>query len=133
MSQDLTLYRHLQPKLFYTDNMINKDMLESIFTLLLDNVTPVKKYLHLLTFFLFHSCISQILNSVSEINNAICSILNDLPAPSELQSETKLVVVFNSECTVDISELEHILGHSLPAVLQIAYKEQVFILQVHKF
>ncbi|KNZ75180.1 hypothetical protein J132_04665 [Termitomyces sp. J132] len=130
MSRDLTLYGHSQPELFYTDNMQDKGMLEHIFTSLLDKVTPIEKYSHLPNFSLPHSCTPQILNSASEINNAIRGILNDLPTPSESQLGGKIVVGFDSEWNMDTSPSGHIVGHGPPAVVQIAYKNQVFILQI---
>ncbi|KNZ81683.1 hypothetical protein J132_10963 [Termitomyces sp. J132] len=122
--------QYAEPELFYTDNMQDKGMLEHIFTSLLDKVTPIKKYSHLPNFSLPHSCTPQILNSALEINNAICGILNDLPTPSESQLGGKIVVGFDSEWNMDTSPSGHMVGHGPPAVVQIAYKNQVFILQI---
>ncbi|KAG6891629.1 hypothetical protein C0992_001314 [Termitomyces sp. T32_za158] len=130
VSQDLSLYGHSQPELIYTDNMSDKTMLERIFTSLLDQVVPVQKYSHLPDFSLPPSCVPQVLDSVSAINNAIRGILNDLPMPSELQSGGNLVVGYDSEWNVDMSGLGHVVSRGPPAVVQIAYKDQVFILQI---
>ncbi|KAG6835293.1 hypothetical protein H0H93_003051 [Arthromyces matolae] len=130
MSHDLTQYGHPQPELFYTDNLIDKGMLESIFTSLLNEVTPIEKYAHLPYIALPLSCTPQVLSSVTEINNTIRGILDDIPSPSESLSDTRLVVGFDSEWNVETSMSGHIVGHGPPAVIQIAYKKQVFILQV---
>ncbi|KAG6870957.1 hypothetical protein C0992_012035, partial [Termitomyces sp. T32_za158] len=130
-SEDLTLYGHSQPKIIYTDNMADKAMLEGIFKSLLAKVVPVQKFSHLPEFTLPHSCVPQVLDSASEINNAIHGILNDLPMSSkELQSGEKLVVGFDSEWNVDTSGLGHIVSCGPPAVIQIAYQNQVYILQI---
>lgn len=47
MSQSLQQYGHLQPALFYTDNMADKQFLEAAFPSLLQDVVPVEKYAHL--------------------------------------------------------------------------------------
>ena len=75
----------------------------------------------------------QVLDSVSAINNAIHSILDDLPMPSELKSGGNLVVGYDSEWNVDLSGLGHVVSRGPPAIVQIAYNDQIFILQVSVF
>ncbi|KAJ7148832.1 hypothetical protein C8R46DRAFT_1230890 [Mycena filopes] len=47
LRDDLTIYGHELPEVFYTDNMAHKPMLEKVFPSLLDNVTPVEKHAQL--------------------------------------------------------------------------------------
>ncbi|KAG6818631.1 hypothetical protein H0H93_003310 [Arthromyces matolae] len=123
MSEDLTLYGHTQPEVFYTDNLADKGMLESIFTSLLNDVIAVEKYSHLPTFTLPSSSIVN-LKSASEINNVIRSILDTVPQSGNL------VVGFDSEWNVETSATGRITGHGPPAVIQIAHEEKVYVLQI---
>ncbi|KAG6848087.1 hypothetical protein H0H93_003468 [Arthromyces matolae] len=123
MSEDLTLYGHTQPEVFYTDNLADKGMLESIFTSLLNDVIAVEKYSHLPTFTLPSSSIIT-LKTASEINNVIRSILDTVPQSGNL------VVGYDSEWNVEISAAGHITGHGPPAVIQIAYETKVYVLQI---
>lgn len=47
MRDSLSLYGHRQPTVFYTDNMADKQFLESCFPSLRDGVVDVDKYSHL--------------------------------------------------------------------------------------
>ncbi|KAG6808759.1 hypothetical protein H0H92_002998 [Tricholoma furcatifolium] len=124
MSKDLARFGHDQPALFYTDNMSDKGMLESIFSSLLEDVVAVEKHSHLPLFALPSSIVPQVLHSVSEINNTMRSILDDI-SPSG-----PIVVGFDSEWNVDVGSSGRIVGHDPPSVIQIAYKTQVYILQI---
>ncbi|KAG6818601.1 hypothetical protein H0H93_003585 [Arthromyces matolae] len=123
MSEDLTLYGHSQPELFYTDNMSDKGMLESIFTSLLDDVVAVEKHSHLPKFSL-PPTVPQVLDSVTEINNVLRGILDEIPPSGHI------VVGFDSEWNLETSPMGHIVGRSPPSVIQIAYRDQVYILQI---
>ncbi|KAG6821234.1 hypothetical protein H0H93_002344 [Arthromyces matolae] len=119
VSEDLTRYGHSQPELFYTDNMIDKVMLESIFSSLLSDVVATEKHSHLPKFSLPPSLVPQVLSSTSEINNAMHGILDDISPAGHI------VVGFDSEWNLDLSPSGHITGHRPPSIVQIAYKDQI--------
>ncbi|KAF7293600.1 3'-5' exonuclease domain-containing protein [Mycena indigotica] len=125
LADDLVVYGHNLPEVFYTDNMVDKAMLERIFPSLLENVVPVDKYAHLPLLetpdFVRNP---TVLDDEAMINNAMRAILDDVPAGREL------VIGFDSEWNVDMTQYGRFGGRSPPAVLQIAYQNSVFILKV---
>ncbi|KAF7290249.1 3'-5' exonuclease domain-containing protein [Mycena indigotica] len=125
LAHDLEFYGHCLPEVFYTDNMVDKAMLERIFLSLLEAVIPVEKYSHLPLFDTpSFVCNPIVLDSETSINNTIQAILEDVPDHGEI------VVGFNSEWNVDMTQYGRFNGNSPPAVIQIAYREAVYILQV---
>ncbi|KAG6817426.1 hypothetical protein H0H93_007293, partial [Arthromyces matolae] len=126
MSQDLTLYGHSQPEVFYTDSMADKAMLESVFPSLLADVVAVEKYSHLPKFSLPDLIRPSVLRSTSEINNVLRGILDDIPLSGQI------TVGFDSEWNVDISASGHITGSGPPEVIQIAYKNQFSLVVLHQ-
>ncbi|KAJ6506495.1 hypothetical protein C8R45DRAFT_780332, partial [Mycena sanguinolenta] len=122
---DLVVYGHSLPEVFYTDNMVDKVMLEKIFPSLLEAVVPVDKYSHLPSFdtpaFVRNPIV---LDSETSINNTMLAILEDVPGDGHV------VIGFDSEWNVDMTQYGRFGGQSPPAVVQIAYKDSVFILQV---
>ncbi|KAG6822188.1 hypothetical protein H0H92_014899, partial [Tricholoma furcatifolium] len=123
MAEDLTLYGHSQPEAFFTDSMADKGMLESVFPSLLADVVAVEKHSHLPTFSLPNSIHPSVLSSTAEINNVLRGILDDIPPSGQI------AVSFDSEWNVDIAPSGHIIGSGPPEVIQIAYKDQVYILR----
>ncbi|KAF7323784.1 3'-5' exonuclease domain-containing protein [Mycena kentingensis (nom. inval.)] len=125
LAHDLTVYGHGLPEVFYTDNMVDKAMLEKIFPSLLEAVVPIDKYSHLPSLttpdFVRNP---TVLDSETSINNAMQAILDDVPEAGNI------VVGFDSEWNVDMTQYGRFGGHSPPAVVQIAYKDAVFILKV---
>ncbi|KAJ7220545.1 hypothetical protein GGX14DRAFT_559337 [Mycena pura] len=125
LAHDLVVYGHSPPEVFYTDNMVDKAMLEKIFPSLLEAVVPVDKYSHLSPFptpaFVLNP---KVLDCETDINNTMQAILEDVP------EDGHIVVGFDSEWNVDMTQYGRFGSHSPPAVVQIAYKDSVFILQV---
>ncbi|KAJ7197452.1 hypothetical protein GGX14DRAFT_574233 [Mycena pura] len=125
LAKDLVVYGHNLPEVFYTDNMVDKAMLEKIFPSLTEAVVPVDKYSHLPPFSTpDFVCVPTVLDSETAINNAMRAILDDVP------EDGQLVIGFDSEWNVDMTQYGRFGGRSPPAVVQIAYRDSVFILQV---
>ena len=126
VADDLVVYGHDLPEAFYTDNMVDKAMLEKIFISLRNDVVPVEKHAHLPLLDVPAYVLSPtILDSTTAINNTLRGVLDDVPA------DGCIVVVFDSEWNVDITPHGRLNHRGPPAVIQIAYKECVYILQVH--
>lgn len=125
MSESLHLYGHEQPVVFYTDNMADKGMLESIFESLLEDVVAVEKNSHLPKFSPPSNVDITVLKSASDIDNALHAIADDLPV-----DDGDIVVGFDSEWNVETAVSGHVIGRGSTAVVQIAYKNQVFVLVV---
>ena len=96
----LDLYGHSHPQLIYTDTMANKQFLERCFLLLRKNVIPVEKHDHLEPFELSDAFWTNIFvkNTASSINDAICTILEDVP-----EDKGCVVVGFDSEWNVELA------------------------------
>ncbi|KAJ7242859.1 hypothetical protein B0H12DRAFT_1023451, partial [Mycena haematopus] len=127
MRESLDRYGHDQPAIFYTDNMADKDFLERCFPSLRDAVVAVEKYPHLDTLEIPSSVRTCILDTVSGIDTAMGSILHDLP---DTNSKEKLVIFVDSEWNVETSAQGYVTGRGQTAILQIAYKDHIYILQV---
>ncbi|KAF9048060.1 hypothetical protein BDZ89DRAFT_928787, partial [Hymenopellis radicata] len=126
MSESLHLYGHEQPVVFYTDNMSDKPMLESIFDSLLQSVVAVEKHSNLPKFMIPSDTVTTtVLDSTSAIDNALQAIMSDLHSGSG-----RLAVGFDSEWNVEVSQHGHVTGRGSTAVVQIAYKDQIFILLI---
>ncbi|KAJ7194292.1 hypothetical protein GGX14DRAFT_378125 [Mycena pura] len=125
LAEDLVVYGHNLPEVFYTDNMVDKAMLEKIFPSLTEAVIPIDKYSNLPPFetpdFVRNPAV---LDEESMINNAMRAILDDVPATGHL------VIGFDSEWNVDMTQYGRFGGRSPPAVVQVAYKESVFVMRV---
>ncbi|KAJ7242858.1 hypothetical protein B0H12DRAFT_1236604 [Mycena haematopus] len=129
MRESLDRYGHDQPAIFYTDNMADKDFLERCFPSLRDAVVAVEKYPHLDTLEIPSSVRTCILDTVSGIDTAMGSILHDLP---DTNSKEKLVIFVDSEWNVETSAQGYVTGRGQTAILQIAYKDHIYILQIGK-
>ena len=131
MREPLHLYSHDQPSVFYTDNMADKDLLETCFPSLQENVVPVEKYSDLEALIIPSDVQISILKSTDEINAAMQSILQLLP-----NDDTTGVVVaaLDSEWNVEVSEHGFVTGRGQTAVLQIAVGKHIYVIQVsHSF
>ena len=131
MRESLYLYGHDQPSVFYTDNMADKDFLETCFPSLWENIVPVEKYSDLEPLIIPSDVQISILKSTDEINAAMQSILQLLP-----DNDTKGVVVaaLDSEWNVEVSEHGFVTGQGQTAVLQVAVGKHIYIIQVsHSF
>lgn len=126
LSRSLDLYGMKQPLIFYTDNMSDRQFLTKIFPSLSADTSPVEKYQHLQAFTLPNEVAVSVHNSSASINAALQALMDDL-------SETgdgKLVVGFDSEWDVTTGPNERVTGRGPTAVVQIAYKSHVYVLQV---
>lgn len=121
----LTLYGHPQPSLIYTDNMADKKFLEECFPSLRQGITPVEKYGHLEELIIPSSITILVKNNSNAINDAMRTILDDVP-----QDDGSIVVGFDSEWNVDVSAQGRVIRRGRTAIIQIAYKNRIYVLQV---
>jgi hypothetical protein len=126
MRESLIRYGHDQPLVFYTDNMGDKDFLERCFPSLRDAVVAVEKYAHLEALELPSGIKPMVTDSATLINEAMRGILDDLPD----DENENLVIFLDSEWNVETSNLGYVTGRGQTAILQIAYKNHVYIFQV---
>ncbi|KAJ3816684.1 hypothetical protein F5880DRAFT_1494027, partial [Lentinula raphanica] len=124
MRESLKLYGHQQPKVFYTDNIADKGMLEECFPSLLNDVVPIEKHsdLPLLT---VPSKIIHVLATTEQIDNALRAVMERLPS-----SGGYIAVGFDAEWNVDFSEDGRVRGRGPTAVIQIALENEVYVLQI---
>ena len=128
IQKSLQNYGHSQPKVFYTDNMADKQFLEASFPSLREGVVPVDKYGNLETFTIPNHIPIFVKSTVTCINDAMSTILNDL---SDSDHEHKLVVGFDSEWNVEMSGDGRVIRRGdHTAVIQIAYENRIYVLQV---
>jgi hypothetical protein len=126
MQKSLQLYGHEQPILFYTDNMADRQFLENSFPSLRTNVVPIEKYAHLDPLSIPSNQVQVVIkDSAQSINNAISTILDDVPV-----DDGEVVVGFDSEWNVELSPQGFVRNVGNTGVIQVAYKNQVLILQV---
>ena len=121
----LTLYGHPQPSIIYTDNISDKKFLEDCFPSLRQGVTPVEKYGHLEELVVPSSTPILVKNNPNAINDAMRTILDDIP-----QDQGSIVIGFDSEWNVDVSAQGRITRCGRTAIIQIAYENRIYILQV---
>lgn len=126
MRKSLELYGHQQPQVIYTDNMSDKLFLENAFPDLRRDVIPIEKYAELkpldLNEFGFEIFPKD---STHSINDAIATILGDVPPDDGF-----IAVGFDSEWNVELSPQGFVVHSGNTAVIQIAYKRRVYVLQV---
>lgn len=121
----LMLYGHPQPSLIYTDNIADKKFLEECFPSLRQGTTPVEKYGHLEELVIPSSITILVKNNTNAINDAMRTILDDIP-----QDDGSIVVGFDSEWNVDVSVQGRVIRRGRTAIIQIAYKNRIYVLQV---
>lgn len=108
------------------DFMGNKNLLESVFPSLKEGVTPVKKHSHLNEFILPNDVTITTHDTASAINAALLSILECMP---DKNSNRNLVIGFDTKWNVSL--LDHgAMKCSNIAIIQIAFEDPVYILQV---
>ncbi|KAJ7705637.1 hypothetical protein B0H16DRAFT_1901821, partial [Mycena metata] len=127
LGDNLEIYGHDLPEVFYTDNMTDKPMLEKVFASLLEKITPVEKHAEF-PLFVDPECVvhPSKLDDATAINNVMRSILDDLSRAND----SHIVVGFGSEWNIDITPYGCLAQQGPPAVLQLAYKDQVHVLQI---
>ena len=127
LADSLALYGHAQPAIFYTDNMADKSFLEAAFPSLRENIKPVEKYGHL-TPFVLPSNIDIITRSdEGSINGILSEIIQAVP---EDASEPDIVVGFDCEWNFMLGDHGRLESRGKVALVQLAFKTKVFILQV---
>ncbi|KAH9475789.1 Werner syndrome ATP-dependent helicase-like protein [Psilocybe cubensis] len=129
MLHSLKMYGHSEPKLAFTDNVASdKAFLEDAWPSLRESVVPVEKYPDLEPLAVPTPPIAIFVKSTaSAIDAAMASILDDLD-PSH--PDKKIVIGFDSEWNVEVSSNGHILHRGQTAIIQIAYKSSIYILQI---
>lgn len=126
MQKSLELYGHQQPCVVYTDNMADKHFLENAFPSLREDVVPVEKYANLKPLDLDEFGFKILpKDSTQSINDAIATILDDVPLDDGF-----IAVGFDSEWNVELSPQGFVVHSGRTAVIQIAHKRQVYVLQV---
>ncbi|KAJ3963552.1 hypothetical protein EV361DRAFT_786209, partial [Lentinula raphanica] len=125
MRASLELYGHAQPEIFYTDNMADKSMLEECFPSLLEGIVPVEKNSDLPLFAVPTDVIPKVLDSTAAIDNALRALMDRLPTSGGF-----MVVGFDTEWNVDMADDGRIRGRGPTAVVQIALRDDIYILKV---
>ena len=120
--ESLQMFGHSQPEVIYTDNpAADKQFLESIFPSITQGVVPVEKYPGLKSFVLPVDVTWAVNHTAAEISGACTRILDDL------DRESPIVIGFDAEFNVSMIQGA---GPEPTAIVQIAYKNHVDILQV---
>jgi hypothetical protein len=131
MRKSLELYGLRPPSLFYTDNVAaDKGFLEDIYPSLRENVVPIEKYSNLEPLIVPPDVQVFLKNTKTSINDAISTILDDLPHASS-DNAASLVIGFDSEWNVEVSPNGKVLHRGKTAVVQIAYQTRIYVLQVY--
>lgn len=127
MAKSLDLYGLAQPKVFYTDNVqADRQFLMKIFPSLSVDVIPSEKYRHLPSFEIPPNVVVEVCSTRGSIDAAARSILQAVPR----DGEENIVVGFDCEWNTEYGARERVVSRGPVAVIQIAYKTHVFVLQV---
>ncbi|KAF8075254.1 hypothetical protein FPV67DRAFT_1728203, partial [Lyophyllum atratum] len=129
MRESLELYGHDQPRLFYTDNMADKEFLEKCFPSLRHDVVPVEKHAKLDPLTIPPNVQVTVKNSVLAIDDAMRTILDLLPDDDSSPSNP-IVIGLDAEWNVETSERGYVTGRGQTAILQVAHGSNIFILQI---
>ncbi|KAF5334096.1 hypothetical protein D9611_014996 [Ephemerocybe angulata] len=126
VKESLERYGHEMPQVFFTDNMADKGLLEEVFPSLTEDVVPADKYGHLDELQIPDDVHVFVKETVRAIDLAIETILDDL----DLDGAGELVVGFDTEWNVETSPNGQVKRTGKTAIAQIAYKKQIYILQI---
>ncbi|KAH6903571.1 hypothetical protein BKA70DRAFT_1433611 [Coprinopsis sp. MPI-PUGE-AT-0042] len=129
--RSLHLYGLSPPKLFYTNNLADKAFLESAFPSLREDVIPIEKHDHLEPFMLPADVASNIhvQRDKQAIDAALGTILQHVPTEA---NEPDLVVGFDCEWNIRFTSDEKAEQGDI-AIVQIAFEQRVYLLQVSDF
>jgi hypothetical protein len=127
MAESLRRYGHAEPAIFYTDNLADKEFLERCFPSLRNGVVPVEKYAHLPALEISPNVGVCVIKSRSEIDTAMRTILQDVPDDSD-NDPRKIIIFLDSEWNVEISDRGYLTGRGQTAILQIGYKNMIYII-----
>ncbi|KAJ3558593.1 hypothetical protein NP233_g11480 [Leucocoprinus birnbaumii] len=132
MRESLEVYGHKQPELFFTDNMADKQFLEESFPSLREGVTPIEKYAHLEPFIIPWSPAVQVFvkQSATAIDLTARTILDALPNENSETGGGLIVIGFDTEWNVEAQQYRGVVRENRTAVIQIAYENIIYILQV---
>lgn len=129
MRESLDLYGHHQPALFYTDNIADKKFLETSFPSLCQDVVAIEKYAHLDRLTIPSDVYVLVKNNAQAIEDAVRTIMDSLSQ----DGNDSVYVGFDSEWNVNVSQQGFVTGRGQTAIIQIAYKDVIYILQVCNF
>ncbi|KAJ7592442.1 hypothetical protein C8J56DRAFT_779365, partial [Mycena floridula] len=120
MLASLRMYGHAEPAVFYTDNMADKDFLERVFPSLRKDVVAVEKHSNLPTMTIPSDVlVCEPLKSVSEINEAMRSIIQLLP---DEETGQYLAIGLDTEYNIYAQHVfqvgQMVSGKSLPEILR---------------
>ncbi|KAF6754755.1 hypothetical protein DFP72DRAFT_1009356 [Ephemerocybe angulata] len=124
--ESLERYGHEMPKVFFTDNMADKALLEEVFPSLTEDVVPADKYEHLPELDIPEDVHVFVKDTARSIEMTVESILDDL----DLDGSGELVVGFDTEWNVETSPNGQVKHTGKTAIAQLAYKKQIYILQI---
>ncbi|KAJ7477407.1 hypothetical protein FB451DRAFT_1396396 [Mycena latifolia] len=127
MRESLIRYGHDQPEIFYTDNMADKDFLERCFPSLREAVITVEKYSHLPFLEIPEEIRVRVLENIRDIDEVFRAVLQDIP---DHKNGGNLVLFLDSEWSVEISDCGYVTGRGATAMLQIAYKNRIYVIQI---
>ena len=110
--------------------MSDKGFLEKSFPSLRTGVIPVEEYGDLEEYCLPPNVEIAVKSEPSSINAAMETILDDVPSDDP---DAQIIIGFDSEWNIEVSVggRVHERGHT--SIVQIAYKNRVYILQVSSF
>ena len=131
MRESLRLYGHMQPKIFYTDNVLgDKQFLEESFKSLCQDVVPVEKYSHLQPLEIPEHIQVVSKNSASGIADVARIIIDSLPD----DDNATVTIGFDSEKNVTFHLAPSDKGkekeHANTAVVTIGHNKHIYILQI---
>ncbi|KAJ7468915.1 hypothetical protein B0H11DRAFT_2436660 [Mycena galericulata] len=106
--------------------MADKDFLERCFPSLRNAVISVEKYAHLDALEIPNNIQVNTPQNAHAINEIFRAILSDLPD----DENGNLVLLLDSEWNVEISDRGYVTGRGATAVLQIAYKDCIHVIQI---
>ncbi|KAJ7924309.1 hypothetical protein B0H13DRAFT_1864173 [Mycena leptocephala] len=97
--------------------------------LLRNGVVPVEKYAHLPALEISPKVGVCVIKSCSEIDTAMRTILQDVPDDSD-NDPRKIIIFLDSEWNVEISDRGYLTGRGQTVILQIGYKNMIYIIQL---
>ncbi|KAJ7921075.1 hypothetical protein B0H13DRAFT_2418703 [Mycena leptocephala] len=109
--------------------MADREFLERCFPSLRNGVVPVEKYAHLPALEISPNVGVCVIKSRNEIDTAMRTILQDVPDDSD-NDPCKIIIFLDSEWNVEISDRGYLTGRGQTAILQIGYKNMIYIIQL---
>ena len=124
MSRSLEKYGHSQPVLFYTDNISDRPFLERSLPALRANVQPFDKYAKFPPLSLPDKMVVVVKSTPTQIQDALGTIQQDVIDSSDSHATVGLDVMWDVNIEAGHAEQRK------PAVIAIAYKMHIYILQI---